>query len=280
MRRSVLLIACLCAGWSASPALAVFLYGVSYDGDIYKINQSTGTREVFIPDTGVQWLDAADGRELNKFFATAQDGSLYLINVDTKAFAPPIGSYGAGVLIKTLAYAEPATPGGTGVLYGSDYTNLYTINMDTGAAGPAVAIHGAGDFFIGVWSMDYDPAAGRLYITNQFGNSSKLYYVDPGTGLATLVGQIKEDPTSDDVPINDMWYDHDSGRMLAMGYGEAQLFEINTGTGQLTKIGTPLIGSEKCIDIMGLGSPLPEPTAGLLFLLAAALPGLVIRRRR
>jgi hypothetical protein len=275
MRRSVLLIACLWAGWSASPASAILLYGVSYPGDIYEIDQTTGTRSLFMNGIGVQWLDAADGATPTAFFATGDNGSLYEIDVQAHSITP-LGSYGGGVVIKTLAYVEPGhgTPAG---LYGSDYQNLYRIDVDR-IAGTATAallgpIHGAGGPFIGVWSMDYNPDTNRLYITNQLFNTSTLYTVDPVTAEATSPISIQNE-----TPINDMWYDHDSARMLAMRYGEAQLFKIDTLTGQLTDIGTPLIGSEKCLDVMGLGSPgVPEPAAGLLVLFAAAM---VMRRRR
>ena len=273
MRKSALLAACLWAGWSASPASAIFLYGMSNSGDIYKINQSTGTRDLFMTGTGVQWLDAADGLTLTTFFATGNNGLLYEIDVQAQTVTA-IGAYGGGAVVKVLAYAEPATPGGTGVLYGSDFQNMYTINVNTGAATLVGPIHG-GDYFIGVWSMDYDPVADRLYITNQLFNSSKLYYVDPGTALATLVA-----PVQNATMINDLWYDHDTGKMLAMEYGAAQLYEMNTTNAQLTMIGTPLIGSERCVDIMGLGTVAPDPASGLLFLAASGLTGMIVRRRR
>ena len=55
MRRIALLIVCLSMGWSVSSAFAVPLYGVSYEGDIYKVDQVTGTHQLFMVNTGIQW---------------------------------------------------------------------------------------------------------------------------------------------------------------------------------------------------------------------------------
>jgi hypothetical protein len=270
MKGIALLIACLSMGWFASSAFAVPLYGVSYQGDVYTIDQSTGDRALFMVDTGIQWQDATDGPTLNAFFATASDGSLYEIDIVTKTVTA-IGTYG-GAAIKTLAYAES----GAGVLYGSDFQNLYTIDTNTGAATLVGPIYNGVDPFLSVSSMDYDPVAERLYIVNRLGSSSILCYVNPTTGFATTVG-----PLAGSLPVTDIWYDRDTGRMYGMHKSTTQLYEINTANGDTTPIGTTPVGSEACPDIFGLGSVnIPEP--GMLMLLGLGVLGALptARRRR
>jgi DNA-binding beta-propeller fold protein YncE len=273
MRRIALLVAFFWTCWVVPSTFAVPLYGVSYEGNIYKIDQATSTRELFMINTGVSWMDATDGPTLDAFFATGEGGSLYSVDVVTKTLAA-IGPYGSAV-IKTLAYAESAIPG-VGVLYGSDFQNLYTINTATGAAALVAPIHNGVDLFVGVQSMDYDPVANRLYIVNQFGSSSKLYYVDTATGFATLVGSL-----GGSIPVTDIWYDRDTGKMYGVHKSNTQLYEINTANGLVTPIGPTPSGSDACPNILGLGSVnVPEP--GMLAVLGLGMLGLfpVVRRHR
>jgi hypothetical protein len=273
MKRSLLLIVCLSLGWAVSTASAVPLYSVSYEGDVYTIDQATSTYQLFMVNTGLQFWDATDGPSLDAFFASGPGDSLYTIDIVNKTVAP-IGAYGAPV--KTLAFAET----GGGVLYGSDFTNLYTIDTTTGAATLIGPINRPGDLFIGVYSMDYDPVAARLYIVSELGPATNLYYVNPGTGLATLVGPLVG-LTGGSIPVDDIWYDRDTGKMYGVHSSNTQLFEINTATGQATPVGLPPFGSEACPNVMGLGSVnIPEP--GMLMLLGLGLIGLaspMFRRR-
>ena len=171
MKRSALLIVCLSLGWAVSTASAVPLYAVSFEGDVYTVNQTNSTYQLLSPpsNTGFEFWDATDGPGLNAFFASGPGDWLYTIDIVNKTVTA-IGAYG-GPSIKTLAYAET----GGGVLYGSDFTNLYTINTTTGAATLIGPINRPSDLFIGVYAMDYDPVAGRLYIVSELGASRKLY---------------------------------------------------------------------------------------------------------
>lgn len=271
MRRIGLLIVCLAIGAGASSAFAVPLYGVSYEGDIYKINQSLSTYELFMADTGIAWEDATDGPTLDAFFGTAGDGLLYSVDVVSKTVVT-IGSYG-GPAIKALAYAES----GAGVLYGSDLQNLYTINRNTGAATFVAPIYNGVDVFLNVNSMDYDPVADRLYIVNRVGAASDLYYVDQTTGFATKVA-----PLAGALPVTDIWYDSDTGKMYGVHKSTTQLYEINTVTGAVTAVGTTPFGSQACPNVVGMGSVnIPEPGMLMLLILGAAgLASPAYRRRR
>jgi hypothetical protein len=271
MRRSTLLFACVWAGWLASSASAASLFGVATDGTVYQIDQSTGARQPFMTNSNFAWVDATDGATPSTFFATQNGGSLYEIDIVNKTI-DPVGAYGAIAEICTLGYAEPAVPGGAGVLYGSDLQNLYTIDTNTGATTLVGPIHGAGDVFIGVGSMDYDPVAQRLYIVNDFGASSKLSYVDTSNGLATVVGSLA-------VPVSDIWYDRDTGKMYGAHQSNTQLYEINTANADVTPIGVTPTGDEACERIFGLGGPnVPEP--GTIALLGLGVIGFLRPRLR
>jgi hypothetical protein len=272
MRRSMLLIVCLLAGWSVSPASAAQLYGVANDGDIYTIDQTTGTRQLLMASTGVAWCDAADGPDLSSFFGTANGGSLFKVNLVTNTVSA-VGAYGAAAIC-TLAYAEPASPGDSGTLYGSDQQRLYKIDTNSGAATLIAPISRPGDYFIGVGSMDYDPVAQRLYVVNDFGSTSTLYSVNTINGAATLVGALS-------IPVTDLWFDRDSGKMYGTHRSNTQLYEINTSNAQVTPIGTTPTGAEACEGILGLGGlNVPEP--GMVALLGFGAVGFVFRpgRRR
>jgi hypothetical protein len=274
MRRSTLLFACVWAGWLASSASAASLFGAAYDGTVYQIDQLTGSRQPFMADANRHWVDATDGADPMTFFATEDGGSLYKIDLVNKA-VDPVGDYGAIAAICTLGYAEPPAGGGAGVLYGSDLQSLYTIAIDGPNAGAATfiaAIHGAGDVFIGVGSMDYDPDAQRLYIVNDFGASSKLYYVNTTDGLATLIGSLA-------VPVSDIWYDRDSHKLYGAHQSNTQLYEINTANADVTPIGVTPTGDEACERIFGLGGPnVPEP--GTIALLGLGVIGFLRPRLR
>jgi len=275
MKRSALLIVCLSLGWAVSTASAVPLYAVSFEGDVYSVDQTNSTYQLLSPpsNTGFEFWDATDGPGLNAFFASGPGDWLYTIDIVNNTVTRALQTYGFN--IRTLGYAETS-----GVLYGSDFTNLYTVNTTTGAATLIGPIHRPGDLFIGVYSMDYDDDAGLLYIVSELGPSPKLYTVDP-TGLATLVGPLL-DPLGVSVPVEDIWYNTDTGKMYGVHASNTQLYEINKATGLATPVGVPPFGSQACPNVMGLGSVnIPEP--GMLVLLGLGVAGLaspMFRRRK
>lgn len=273
MKRTASLVVCLCIVGAASPASALMLYGVSHDEAIWQVDRSNGTITLYKNTPGIEWFGATDGPSQNVFFATSEGGSLFQVDVAADTITP-IGSYGGSLKIKSLAYAEPELPTVAGVLYASDYQKLYSIDVNTGVAtliGPVVG--GAGDIFIGVWSMDYDPVAKVLFVVNQVATTSKLYSVNPANGAATLVGEISGGAVSPEA-LADIWYDHDSGKMLGISQVTGQLYEVNTATAQVTAIGTA-----PGDNILGLGGAMiPEP--GMLMLLGLGLLGLLPTARR
>lgn len=275
MRRSVFLVACLCTAALVSPASALVLYGVSHDERIWRIDRTTGAIDLYKNTPGLKWFGATDGPTAESFFATGDGGSLYKVDIVTDTVTP-IGTYGGTMRLRSLAYADPEPPATLGVLYGSDYQNLYTIDMITGTATLVGPIKPSGELFVGVWSMDYDPVAKKLFILNHVnapgtGLRTRLYTVNPATAETTLVGEIPDAP-----PIADIWYDHDKGRMLGVRDVTGQLYEVDTFNAQVT-----LIGTAPGENILGLGGAvIPEPAAALLFVLAWALPSMMARRRR
>lgn len=274
MKRIALLIPCLCLVGMVSPASALMLYGVSYDEQIWRIDRTTGAIDLYKNTPGLKWFGATDGPSDESFFATGDGGSLFKIDIAADTVTP-IGTYGGSVRLRSLAYADPVSPATEGILYGSDYQNLYTIDPATGVATLVGPIKPAGELFVGVWSMDYDPVAQALFITNLVNNpvthtiTTKLYTVNPANAEATLVGEI-----AGAIPIADIWYDRDSGKMFGVTQVNGQLYEIDTATAGATPIGTA-----PGENILGLaGAMIPEP--GMLMLLGLGAMGVLRTGRR
>lgn len=274
MRRITLLIVCLSLAGMVSPASALMLYGVSFEEQIWRIDRTTGAVDLYKDTPGLKWYGATDGPTEESFFATGDGGSLYKVDIAADTITP-IGTYGGSMRLRSLAYADPVLPTAGGILYGSDYQNLYTIDINTGVATLVGPVTPAGELFVGVWSMDYDPVKQALFITNLVNNpitlvmTTKLYAVNPANAQTTFIGEI-----ADALPIADIWYDHDSGKMLGITQVTGQLYEIDTVTAGVTPIGTA-----PGENILGLGGAMiPEP--GMLMLLGLSMLGVLRAGRR
>ena len=121
---------------------------------------------------------------------------------------------------------------GTGTLYAID--NSFHLDVVNPATGAAVTTIGAGPYF---GTLSSPVSGGTLYEVSTAGS---LYTIDPTTGDPTLIGSLGislapdyatafgpdgnlylEEVTSFDVPV-----------------GTSELYEINTGTGHATDVGT------------------------------------------
>jgi hypothetical protein len=251
-------------------AWAVASYGVGTRGScgIYEVDFDTCSTSKLMDTEDIGWYGATDGdpEHPGTFYATPYGGSLYRVNVETHAITPVgLSGYG-GVPINGLAYDE-----NNGVLYGTDYKKLYTIDITPGSPTEGMpTLLFKFDVCGEAWTFDYDASIDKLVIMTQTWRGTKTFQVDGQSGEVDYVGFTRTKR------ITDIWYDYDSGKMygvsnnLCTGWGK--LYEIDTQTGRVTKIG--------CIqeDLLGLGkpNPVPEPVTVALF----GLGGLVFLRRR
>ena len=234
-----------------SPLSATMIYGVGA-GDsqgVYRINVDPGATSLLVATPGIEWYGATDGDDESSIFGVSLDGSLYRIDVVAKA-TTAVGSFGT-VAIKELAYDEL-----NDVLYGTDYSSLYSIDIVTASA-TLIGSLGGNAF----WAMDYDASIGKLVGVS---GENSTYSIETATGAVTIVG-----PTGQE-RITDLWYDPVSGKTLAVGYNPNGLYTMDSSGAAL-----PIWAINE--RILGLGRPIPEPCT--LILLAAALPG-VMRRKR
>jgi hypothetical protein len=167
---------------------------------------------------------------MGTILATTIWGDLYRINpvAMTAALVGPSG----GPAIKELALNESSQ-----ILFGTDYISLYLIDTLTGAAGLLGPLNAPGN----VWAMDYDPSLDKLVAVSS--DDDNMYYVDMGSGQATLVG-----PTGQD-RITDIWYDQAAGQMFGVGNNPDQIYTLNTATGAATV----LFLLPDFLNILGLG---------------------------
>ncbi len=148
--------------------------------------------------------------------------------------------------LQELAYNE-----GTGVLYATNYTDLYTLNPTTGIA-TYVGQHGPG--IENVWAMDYDPSIDKLVAMGHrpvdpcdpVAYGADMYYVDPGTGAATFIAD------TGNRRLTDVWYDHTTEQMFALGNFPGKVMRVNTTTGQTTDYRS-MVPVE--MNLVGAGNP-------------------------
>jgi hypothetical protein len=251
-------------------AEGVMAYGVGTRGSrgIYEVDFDACSANKIIDTGKIGWYGATDGdaEHPGTFYATPYGGSLYRVNVETHSVTPVgLDGYG-GALINGLAYDEKNE-----ILYGTDYKKLYTIDITPGSPTEGIpTLKFDFDACGEAWTFDYDASIDKLVIMTQVRCGTKTFQVDGKTGEVDYIGftRVKR--------ITDIWYDYDSDKMygvsnnLCTGWGK--LYEIDTQTGQVTKIG--------CIqdDLLGLGKPTPIPEPGTVVVLL--LGSLLMRRRR
>ncbi len=270
--RGTFISLCLLLFLASLPEFAegVVSYGVGTRGScgVYEVDFDTCSTSLLIDTGDIGWYGATDGdaEHPGTFYATGYGGSLYRVNVETHAVTP-VGSHGYdGVPINGLAYDEK-----NGILYGTDYKKLYTIDITPGSPTEGMAtLMCEFDVRGEAWTFDYDASIDKLVIMTQTCRGTKTFQVDGQSGEVDYIGFTRTKR------ITDIWYDYDSGKMygvsnnLCTGWGK--LYEIDTQTGQVTKIG--------CIqeDLLGLGKPTPVPEPGTFVVLL--LGSLLMRGRR
>lgn len=112
--------------------------------------------------------------------------------------------------------------------------NLYTINLASGTATLVGAIRLAGGKALGVTGMAAHPTSGTLYgITSQQSpnNPRSLVTIDPGSGSASLVGELG-------VAGSDIAFDA-KGLLYMWLPGTSQLGIVDTSSASVTPLGRP-----------------------------------------
>jgi hypothetical protein len=167
-----------------------------------------------------------------------------------------------------LSLAGSAVAAGPAELYLSGLkpggTSLFTLDLATGADTWIAFVEpaGGGAANIANGGLAYDPFTDSLYATgNDNASVSKLYRIDPATGVATEIG-----PTGDPLDSGGLAFDlqtrtlYSTGRLASGPPVQATyLFTVNTATGAATSIGhTGTPGTY----LYGLGY---DPVSGVLY---------------
>jgi hypothetical protein len=215
-------------------------------GNVYSV--SYGASTTFLFSASPIFLGGTDGDNSNEFFATPAGGPLYRID-PVAGTVVSVGSFG-GIGIRELAYNEK-----TGVLYGTDYSDLYTIDTTTGVPTIVGPMGTVGNF----WAMDYHSGNDKLYAVSN--TDATLYEVSMSTGALTMIG------ATGGSRIADLWYDPGTGNLYAVtdGGGGDIHYTINPATGLATVLGSGYGGN-----LCGLGEPVagftlvasPDPLVG------------------
>ena len=123
--------------------------------------------------------------------------------------------------VRSLAGGGPAAVAGS----------LYTVSLATGSATFVAPIRLAGNTPIGVTGLAAHPETGVFYgITSPLSNQPQsLITVDPATGNATLIGELKH-------PGSDISFNR-AGILFIWLYQSGQLGLVNLSNGNVTPIG-------------------------------------------
>jgi hypothetical protein len=115
--------------------------------------------------------------------------------------------------------------------------SLYTVNLGSGAATFVAPLRIDGASPIGITGLSAHPQTGVLYgITSQLSptHPQSLVMVDPATGNATLVGELR-------FPGSDIAFNR-AGILFTWLPATSQLAIVNLANGSVTPIGTPGAG--------------------------------------
>ena len=140
--------------------------------------------------------------------------------------------------------------------------SLYTVNLGSGAATFVAPLRMDGTSPIGVTGLSAHPQTGVLYgITSPLSptHPQSLVTVDPATGNATLVGELR-------FPGSDIAFNR-AGILFTWLPATSQLAIVNLSNGAVTPIGTPGAGGAiagLAIDSQGTAYITPSGAAGSL----------------
>ncbi len=245
-------------------------------GIVYSIDPGTGaaTAILTLQDTGASFTGI-----------DFMNGDLYATDV-----YPPEWRLGK-IDMSTGAVTIVSTQGGSSDWHGlaADDANdiFYAIDIDDGnklktldlsgnvtTIGTGTGIDGRG--------MAFDPITGTLYATGSDGYwVQSLYAIDTTTGAASLIGSTGI--TSFRIglafdPVAGVLFANTGSSGLS---DDCKLFTINTSTGAASLVGPNAFTYAPDIDGLAWRTdvPVPEPSV-LALLLGAAVPALLLRRRR
>ncbi len=266
-------VAALLLTWFAgSPSEASVLYGVSTyipGGPVYTVNQETGGVSLIGLSGFDNLQDLASDTRPGSFRLWACDmATRQLVRIDPVTGAgTAIGSLNISGGIRTLAF-DPVSE----QLYGTSasFDRLYRIDPDTGAA-TLVTMPGV-NVFGEIGALAFDPS-GMLYGSAGLSSSAFLIRISTLNGNNTLVG------TTTNVWPGDIAFRPEDGVMFASnglsGPLPSHLFTVNQQSGNTILVGP--YGSGVTF-LNGLAfSPIPDPSAGAVVLMASSL---CHRRRR
>ncbi len=242
-------------------------YAVADDGDrLVTINRLTGGNFQDIGPLGATAVEAIEWSLDATILYAANAGVFGKINTTTGAFTQIGSGFGSGTGTETPAannngsasfndmdgLAMDAT---TGIMYGSQRNGdgtvpddvLIQINVTTGAHIPNA--FGAGKDFVSINTStiqaglnDVDdiavnPVDGQMYaVANNSGGSDRLVKVNKLTGVVTDVGRLRY---ANGTTVQDMegFSFYNDGTFYGTTGAGAELFQIDTATGIVTKIG-------------------------------------------
>jgi 6-phosphogluconolactonase (cycloisomerase 2 family) len=218
---------------------------------MYTINPTTGALQrigAVSAGTTPFSVAVASGKFVYAVNEDSNDVSMYAINLTTGALEP-LGTVSAGTTPKSVA-VDPSGKFAYVANAGSMDVSMYTINVMSGTLTPigtvaagrnanSVAVHPSGKF---------------AYVANGYPDSVSMYAIDTTTGALTSVGAVPTGSPKSSLtveiaidPSGNFAYAAGDGCALDSYPGNVSTYMIDTTTGALTSVGSPVV-TDSCTD--------------------------------